>query len=167
MRWQGARSSGSSGPPWARRPPNRAKCTPSRSCSRPNAPVRSAGAWPVTNRTGRSSAALIDCLPEPRSVRAVAGASATGWAPARQLGANGLQRDHQGKTVGGGGFEAIAAIEAAGVLVDGVDEDGADADLLGCPRTRRRASRKRALPSPWPCQELVTASLASTQTGIG
>src|SRR5215213_4463616 len=44
-------------PPWRTSPPISANTTSSRSCSFANAPTRNGGAWLVTNRTGRLTAA--------------------------------------------------------------------------------------------------------------
>jgi hypothetical protein len=40
------------------------------------------------------------------------------------------ERDHQREAVGGRGREAVAAVEAGGLLIDRVDEHGADPDLF-------------------------------------
>src|ERR1039458_2913758 len=51
-RWGNGSSPTNLAPPCLERPPNSATSMPSRSCSVANAPTRSGGAWPVTNRTG-------------------------------------------------------------------------------------------------------------------
>ena len=61
--------SAAAAPPWRSSPPTSANTTSSAACSAAKAPIRKAGAWLVTNRTGRGSCAPVTAAPPRRPRR--------------------------------------------------------------------------------------------------